>query len=1703
MEVQGMEKCPPLGVSVVETMHRHGDSNMEFIDDIKPDEGHCSSAEMSEKVIHSSSSILSKLLSGKVDNNVTTNDDKSSLAQDLQDQDDELRALGISVVDQLSLERDVEAAVDKAVTKHTRKQRLQILKKEVKDVKIHLKQAENKLNDLSKRLSGMRQRVVDPRMVMSVEKEISEKTQNLKDLRARESFLQKKLESAEANEEELDDFDLEDGEVLDNDYEQAEENKEIKKISDIERDRLIREGQMTPFGTAMTNSKTVAVLQPSHTQVETGLAIAAFQKRSINKRPAKAEMISSGEMTPFGTVVKTSDKSTEPSKGSPGKLQAGMSDFEKYLQDQIDRQKQHSEVCKSKKSSGDPTYGVPRKRNKKIKEYIGSTEYDEARNEDNDEGTSLLAIKKHIKAEFEAKVNRSQGPEVRKKSKRGDPLRMHILHPKKKKKEKVLGTITSNLEADQYKRTPRKILSERVSFEGIDSDVDAESRSGSEYVPSEVDEDDVQDDFDAEKTKLERQKSYSIEKMDKAQIKPRKKKKRDDYEWSDDDVPKSKRRKSCKAKDDGNLEDYVRRIEQWKKERLKMKQEKILRGEDLDLEEEEEEGYEEFDGGYRIPLVIWNKLYRYQRTCVKWLWELHGQSCGGILGDEMGLGKTIQMISFLVGLSYSCLKSLRQPWKGLGPVLIVCPATVLHQWVKEFHKWWPPFRVAVLHESGTFTGKRPALIHNINRNGGILVTSYTGVRDQLETLLQYDWHYIILDEGHKIRNPEAQITVALKRFHTPHRLILSGSPIQNSLKELWSLFDFVFPGKLGTLPVFLQQFAVPITQGGYANASKLEVQTAFKCASVLRDTINPYLLRRMKNDVRSHLSLPDKNEQVLFCGLSEEQRHVYREYIEGDQVKSIMNGRLKVFVGLINLRKICNHPDLYTGGPRRYDGDDWNSGLQPEMKYGWWTRSGKMHVLHSVLRLWLRQGHRVLLFTQSRQMMCILERFLLDEHYCYLKMDGTTTVSSRQPLIEKFNCDPSYFVFLMTTRVGGLGVNLTGADRVVIFDPDWNPSTDSQARERAWRIGQLRHVTIYRLLTAGTIEEKIYHRQIFKQFLTNRVLKDPKQQRFFKTNDLYELFSLNEGDKEKTESSAIFAGTDSEIKVDVKENSKDDDTEKQASQKTPNSKEKREVTSCRETSRELHTSRFVGDKERRKTKIMQEKTREKSGDQSLISVNISKLKQMRELARSLSQKIGGKCSSKEDTKIGRGKEEDMMTDMDDSQNYDGGDIGSNKEKDEVGIAVKKQLSQDQRAQGMQEVRIKVAPVDMENMLQVSASNLEDIIKSGKGIEEKPVDDILLQNVPNLTNNLNITSDSNSKIHEVNESNMKSNQLETHTFSNRVGMSVLEDNERHKREHKKKDEYKEKENRKRSKKKGRKFSGVRIEYLVKKRNYHKTEEEEKAQLENAKSQDQYVLEKLFQKSGVHTALSHDAIVNNSDNDYLLMEGEAERVAKEALKAVRASRAQCFRPRLRGEPSQSLKSKPRFGKKTNRIFNDSGDKEISEVKEVKHKDKKMPMFNGGIEEVGEDESSNTSEGRELFSPFKKSKGLAEGSSGVLSSSQLLSRMRHRNRGIAMDSEDEDSRSSDGYDPNYPSTAINGTESIEPEIQENIDLLADIRNFVAFQAEVDGRASTLEIIGRFRDRLPPEQTPFFKALLTQVCDFHRETTGEGMWTLKGEFR
>ncbi|KAB5581723.1 hypothetical protein PHYPO_G00179000 [Pangasianodon hypophthalmus] len=1058
---------------------------------------------------------------------------------------------------------------------------------------------------------------------------------------------------------------------------------------------------------------------------------------------------------------------------------------------------------------------------------------------------------------------------------------------------------------------------------------DGTDSEGSEYVPSDELMDPEQPERDDEFWQDEKE-EYELKPYKKKEAKTKKAKKEDESDEylpsSSEDEDAERKVKVKKYKDDGDIEYYRKRIRNWKRQRLQEKEQKRQAGED-----ESEESDAEFDEGFKVPGFLWKKLFKYQQTGVRWMWELHCQQAGGILGDEMGLGKTIQVIAFLAGLSYSKLKTRGSNYRyaGLGPTVIVCPATVMHQWVKEFHTWWPPFRVAVLHETGSFNNKKEKLIPEIAASHGILVTSYSYVRIMQDYIQKYDWHYIILDEGHKIRNPNAGITVACKQFRTPHRFILSGSPMQNNLKELWSLFDFVFPGKLGTLPVFMEQFSVPITMGGYANASPVQVQTAYKCACVLRDTINPYLLRRMKADVKANLSLPDKNEQVLFCRLTEEQRQVYQNFLDSKEVYQILNRDMQIFSGLIALRKICNHPDLFTGGPRMLRGIPAEE-LTEDEHFGYWKRSGKLIVVESLLRLWFKQGQRVLLFTQSRQMLEILEVFVRENGYTYLKMDGTTTIASRQPLITQYNESKDIFIFLLTTKVGGLGINLTGANRVIIYDPDWNPSTDTQARERAWRIGQKQQVTVYRLLTAGTIEEKIYHRQIFKQFLTNRVLKDPKQRRFFKSNDIYELFTLSNPDgSQGTETSAIFAGTGSDVQIPKRH-------------KVPH-----------------HSPSNLSSEP------------EKTQSSSLCKENASP-----EPFNRNTPTLNGLSN-----------------------------INSNKESDSLNVT--------------------------------STSNSADGSLTN-GYQQ----DLFIANTP-----------------------QKHREKKKHCdVTDAASRSSDKDKHKHK---------------KRKHSEDARFEGHRISHLVKKRRYKRQDSEDQKETKDEEKNDDYVLAKLFKKSGIHSVMKHDTIMEASNPDYVLVEAEANRVAKDALKALKVSRQHCRLPFRGSAPATPAPFRKRFGQKKNSLLNQTSN--TTQKTGEKCKDAEF-IKKAGIKKLGSAAHFN-GEGVE-----------EEALSSSLSSSSLLARMRARNHISLPQSQDED-------DDDNEQRVQSSTPHASPT--EHDELLVDLRNFVAFQAQVDGQASTQEILEYFTPRLTSTQTPVFRELLRNICDFHRLPGQEGMWKLKAEYR
>ncbi|TRX90340.1 hypothetical protein FHL15_008705 [Xylaria flabelliformis] len=602
--------------------------------------------------------------------------------------------------------------------------------------------------------------------------------------------------------------------------------------------------------------------------------------------------------------------------------------------------------------------------------------------------------------------------------------------------------------------------------------------------------------------------------------------------------------------DDGIEANYQRRLTDWvdRRSRARLRRQQADHGgERTEDEPQNQEDHEWFKPspdepdhalkhGLKLPGDIYPALFDYQKTGVQWLTELYSQQVGGIIGDEMGLGKTVQVISFIAALHYS--KRLDKP------VLVVAPATVLQQWVNEFHRWWPPLRVSMLHSSGSgmlnmsreneiededrrwdktdgpqiVNRAAKRVIDRVVKHGHVLVTTYASVQIYGDMLATMDWGYAVLDEGHKIRNPNASVTIACKELCTPNRVILSGTPIQNNLVELWSLFDFIYPMRLGTLVDFRREIEIPIKIGGYANASHLQIMTAEKTAQALKDNISPYLLQRLKVDVAA--DLPKKREQVLFCKLTQLQYETYRLFLDSKELGDVLKGNTQSFFGIDRLRKICNHPDLVDPNIKTKQPGNWGAA----------NKSGKMQVLKALLGMWKKLGHKTLLFSQTVQMLDILERFVGGlGNIQYLRMDGKTPIKMRQVLVDKFNKDPDIDLFLLTTKVGGLGVNLTGANRVIIYDPDWNPSTDVQARERAWRLGQKKDVTIYRLMTAGTIEEKIYHRQIFKQFLSNKVLKDPKHRTTFNLNDLHDLFTLGSSEAAGTETARLFKGSEVDI----------------------------------------------------------------------------------------------------------------------------------------------------------------------------------------------------------------------------------------------------------------------------------------------------------------------------------------------------------------------------------------------------------------------------------------------------------------------------------------------------------------------------------------------------------------------------------------------
>ncbi|KAI1105334.1 SWI/SNF family of DNA-dependent ATPase [Jackrogersella minutella] len=462
------------------------------------------------------------------------------------------------------------------------------------------------------------------------------------------------------------------------------------------------------------------------------------------------------------------------------------------------------------------------------------------------------------------------------------------------------------------------------------------------------------------------------------------------------------------------------------------------------------------------PPFIQGLMRDYQIAGLNWLISLHENGISGILADEMGLGKTLQTISFL---GY-----LRHIMDIKGPHLIIVPKSTLDNWKREFAKWTPEVNVLVLQGAKE---ERHALINErlIDEKFDMCITSYEMILREKAHLKKFAWEYIIIDEAHRIKNEESSLSQVIRLFNSRNRLLITGTPLQNNLHELWALLNFLLPDVFGDSEAFDQWFS------GQGEDSDVVVQQ-------LHRVLRPFLLRRVKADVEK--SLLPKKEVNLYIGMSDMQIKWYQKILEKDiDAVNGAGGKRESKTRLLNivmqLRKCCNHPYLFEGaepGPP-YTTDE-------HLVYN----SGKMALLDRLLRRLQKQGSRVLIFSQMSRLLDILEDYCVFRDFKYCRIDGSTAHEDRIAAIDDYNKpDSEKFIFLLTTRAGGLGINLTSADIVILYDSDWNPQADLQAMDRAHRIGQTKQVVVYRFVTENAIEEKVLERAAQKLRLDQLVIQ--------------------------------------------------------------------------------------------------------------------------------------------------------------------------------------------------------------------------------------------------------------------------------------------------------------------------------------------------------------------------------------------------------------------------------------------------------------------------------------------------------------------------------------------------------------------------------------------------------------------------------------
>lgn len=451
-------------------------------------------------------------------------------------------------------------------------------------------------------------------------------------------------------------------------------------------------------------------------------------------------------------------------------------------------------------------------------------------------------------------------------------------------------------------------------------------------------------------------------------------------------------------------------------------------------------------------------LRPYQKHGVGWLWFLRRNGFGGILADEMGLGKTLQTLAFI----QSCLAHKMDPGAP-APTLVICPTSLVHNWVLEAGRFTPGLRVLALH------GADRHLQFDRIPQSDLVVSSYALVRRDAERYRDVEFDLVVLDEAQHIKNRTTQNAQAVKSMRARHRLVLTGTPLENSVLDLWSIFDFLMPGYLGAARDFRERYEVPISR-----ERDLAAQTR------LARRVRPFLLRRLKREVAAEL--PAKIEQVAFCDLTAPQAAVYRQLLEAGRrevleavgQQGLAKSRMVVLTTLLRLRQACCDLRLLK-----------LPDLDPH------TTSGKLDLFAELLEEVIDGGHRVLVFSQFTTMLALLQERLAAEEVAFCQLDGSTP--NRAEVVQRFQNRPDIPVFLISLKAGGTGLNLTGADTVIHFDPWWNPAVEAQATDRAHRLGQTRVVTSYKLITRGTVEEKILRLQERKREAAHALLADEEQ----------------------------------------------------------------------------------------------------------------------------------------------------------------------------------------------------------------------------------------------------------------------------------------------------------------------------------------------------------------------------------------------------------------------------------------------------------------------------------------------------------------------------------------------------------------------------------------------------------------------------------